>query len=116
MKRTDLQNRALHKYFSLLAECLNDAGLDAKRTLKPEIDIPWTPAMIKDLLWRPIQKAMTGKESTTELTSGEPNRVYEVLDRHLAEKFGLSVPFPSEDDEYKYRRELKEYLSGELEE
>lgn len=95
--RTPRQNNALHKYCTLLAEALNDAGLDAKKTLKPEIEIPWTGAMVKDLLWRPVQEAMTGKISTTELTTTEPNDVYSVLDRHLVDKFGIHVEFPKED-------------------
>ena len=93
--RTLSQNAALHLYYRMLAEALNDAGLDARKTLKPEIEIPWTPEMIKDLLWRPIQEAMTGKHSTTELNTVDPSEIYQVLDRHLGEKFGLHVPFPS---------------------
>ena len=93
--RTLSQNAALHLYYRMLAEALNDAGLDARKTLKPEIEIPWTPEMIKDLLWRPIQEAMTGKHSTTELNTVDPSEIYQVLDRHLGEKFSLHVPFPS---------------------
>ena len=36
-KRTLLQNRAMHKYFTLLANQLNEAGLDMRKTLKQEI-------------------------------------------------------------------------------
>ena len=97
--RTLSQNAALHLYYRMLAEALNDAGLDARKTLKPEIEIPWTPEMIKDLLWRPIQEAMTGKHSTTELNTVDPSEIYQVLDRHLGEKFGLHVPFPSHEGE-----------------
>ena len=96
---TPSQRGALHLYFRRLAEALNDAGLDARKTLKPELEIPWTEAMIKDLLWRPIQVAMTGKHSTTELDKIEPGDIYSVLDRHLGEKFGLHDKFPSEDEE-----------------
>ena len=42
---------------------------------------------------------MTGKHSTTELDKIEPGDIYSVLDRHLGEKFGLHVKFPSEDEE-----------------
>ena len=95
--RTLSQNAALHLYYRMLAEALNDAGLDARKTLKPEIEIPWTPEMIKDLLWRPIQEAMTGKHSTTELNTVDPSEIYQVLDRHLGEKFAIHVPFPSHE-------------------
>jgi hypothetical protein len=86
----------MHLYFRLLAEKLNDAGLDMKRTLKPGVDIPWTAENVKNHLWRPIQEAVTGKESTTEITTVDPSHVYEVLNRHTAEKLGVSVEWPRE--------------------
>ena len=49
-QRTTKQNASLHKYFQLLSDSLNDAGLDMRRTLKEEIDIPWTPANVKEHL------------------------------------------------------------------
>ena len=93
-KRTLLQNKAMHKYFSMLSEALNEAGYDMKKTLKPEIDIPWTPAMIKEHLWRPIQLAMTNKTSTTEQQTIDVSAVYETLNRHTSTKLGVSVGFP----------------------
>jgi hypothetical protein len=96
-KRTLTQNAAMHKFFELLAEDLNAAGLDMRHTLKPEVEIPWTPATVKTHLWRPIQDAMLEKESTTELTTKEVNQVYEVLIRHMGEKFNITTAFPSEE-------------------
>ncbi len=92
--RTELQNSAMHLYFRMLADALNDAGLDMKKTLKPEIDIPWSDERVKEFLWRPLQEAMVAKESTTKLTTGEPAQIYDVLDRHLGMKFGIHVPWP----------------------
>jgi len=97
-KRTLQQNRALHRFFKLLASDLRDAGLDMKKTLKPGADIPWTPEMVKEHLWKPMEKAMFEKESTTELTTKEVNQVYEVLIRHMGEKFSITTPFPSMED------------------
>jgi hypothetical protein len=97
-QRTLTQNSALHLFFSLVAETLNDAGLDMKKTLKPEIDIDWTPESVKNYLWRPVQKAMLGKESTTELTKLEVGQVYETLNRFLGEKFAVHVPWPHDPD------------------
>ena len=97
-QRTDQQNKALHKYFSLLAEALNDAGYDMQHVLtQKQVSIPWSGDRVKDLLWREIQRAMLNKESTTELNRSEVSQVYEVLDRHISEKFGVHVEFPSED-------------------
>ena len=98
-QRTLLQNKAMYKYFRLLAKALADAGLDARKVMKPEIAIPFTPEMVKDLLWDKIQKAMTGKESTTELDTVEPSQIHAVLDLHMGEKFGIHVPFPSDENQ-----------------
>ncbi len=93
-KRTTLQNRAIHKYCANLAKALNDAGYDMRRTIKPEIDIPWAMDTAKEHLWRTIQKAQLGKDSTTQLETNEVSLVYETLNRHMASKFGITVPFP----------------------
>lgn len=39
-ERTLTQNRAIHLWFTMLADALNDAGLDMRTVLKPEIEIP----------------------------------------------------------------------------
>ena len=99
-QRTILQNKALHKYCELLAEALNDAGLDMKVVLKPEVDIPWTKESVKNHLWRPIQEIMMDKESTTEMSTADPGKIYEVLDRHISEKHGVHVEWPSNQENY----------------
>lgn len=96
-KRTLAQNRSIHKFCSMLSEALNDAGLDMKKTLKPHVEIPWTPANVKEHIWRPIQEAMLEKESTTELDTKQVNEVYEVINRHMAQNHGVSVEFPHEE-------------------
>ena len=93
--RTAQQNKALWLFFEMLAEALNDAGLDQRTVLKPGIDIPWNKDSVHDQLWIPIQKALTGTDSTTELSTVDPSDVYEVLNRHLASKLGVHVDFPS---------------------
>lgn len=93
-KRTSTQNKALWKYFELLAEELNAAGYDMKKTLKPAVDIPWNKTTICEYIWKPVQKAQLMKESTTELTTSEVDKVYETINRFLAEKTGVSIDFP----------------------
>lgn len=94
--RTLTQNAALHKYCELLAEALNDAGLDMRRTLRQDVEIPWTMQSVKDHLWRPIYAAVTQHESTTKADTSQYGEVYNVLNRHLSQKFnGLYVPWPS---------------------
>jgi hypothetical protein len=95
--RTTQQNRALHKYLTELAGALNSAGLDMRAVLKPGVDIPWNQDMAKEFLWRPIQRVMTDIESTADLDTRDVSAIYEVLNRHIAQKFGVHVEFPSEE-------------------
>ena len=95
--RTTRQNSAIHVYFELLARALSEAGLDMRKTLKPGVEIPWSGNTVKDYLFRPIMKAQTGKDSTTELTTKEIDAVYDTLNRLLGEKFGVTVGFPSNE-------------------
>jgi len=105
-KRTLAQNRSLHLMFTMLAEELNKQGLDMRKTLKPSIDIWWTSENLKEYLWRPIQKATVVKESTTELTTKEIDKVFEVLMKHLGEKFGVYIPFPSIEEVLNEKRDI----------
>lgn len=96
-QRTLQQNKALHKFFTMLADDLNQSGYDMKKVLKPGVDIPWNADTVKNYLWRPIQEAQLQKESTTELSTREIDVVYNTLNRHLGDKLGVHVPFPSEE-------------------
>lgn len=101
-QRTTKQNSALHKYFEMLANELNETGHDMRKTLKPEIEIPWTKESVKEFLYRPIMKAMYQKKSTTELSTKELQSVAETLQKHLVEKLNIDLDFPSiESQTYK---------------
>ena len=91
--RTLKQNAAMHKYFTLVAEALNDKQLTVKTIIKA--DIEWNPISVKSLLWKPIQEAVLQKKSTTELKRKEIDDVYDTINRVLGEKFGIHVPFPT---------------------
>ena len=98
MKRTLTQNKSLHRYFALLAEALNDSGQDMRTTLKPGIEIPWGSESIKNLMFKPIIKAMFDVDSTKDLDSKQISEAYEVLNRHTAEKLGVSVIWPHDEE------------------
>jgi len=91
-QRTLTQNKALHLYFRLVAETLNEAGLDMRAVLKPDVDIPWSPETVKEYMWRPIQKIQLQKDSTTELTTKEIDIIFDTMNRHLA-NHGVHEPF-----------------------
>ena len=95
MRRTDQQNRALHLWFHQLAKALDDEGYSVQTVLAKGIDRPWTDTAVKELLWRPLQEAMTGEDSTAQADSGDYTKVYETINRHLSTLFGVHVPFPS---------------------
>ena len=94
-QRTLTQNNALHLYFKLVAETFQEAGYDARMVFKPEAEIPITEDMVKELMWKTIQKAITKKNSTNQLSTGEVSQIYDIMNRHISEKFGLHIPFPS---------------------
>lgn len=94
-KRTEKQNAALHKYFELVAEAMNDAGYSVQAVLQKKMEIEWNPRLIKEILWRPAQQVILGVKSTTELDKqGDIDKVYDHLNRHLSEKFFVHIPFP----------------------
>lgn len=96
-QRTDQQRKAIEVYCRELATVLNDAGLDQRAVLakmKEGVEIPWSQDTVKDTLWRRIQVAILGKESTTKLNADEVSRVYDVLNRWTGTTFGISVQFP----------------------
>ena len=100
MKRTDAQNRALNLYCQMLADALNDAGYDMKTFLTKfeyRLPVPWTQKSVKETLWRPIQKAMFDKQSTTDMDTIEPNEVYTALSKAIAEKTGVHVEWPTRE-------------------
>ena len=97
--RTIAQNNALHLWLGQVAGLLNEKGLDMKKVLKPEVDIPWTLQSAKDHLWRPIQRLMTGEESTKDAKRAEYIEIHETICRHLAQTKGVELPkWPSRND------------------
>lgn len=99
-QRTLTQNRALHLFCQWLADTLNEAGYDMRKTLREDVEVPWTQQSVKEYLWRPIQIAMTDKHSTTEITTVEPTDIHAVLSRHLGQRLGIVCPeWPKRDQE-----------------
>ena len=101
-KRTLAQNRAMHKLFTKMSDTFNELGLDMKVILKPNINIWWTPEAVKKELWKPLMQAMYKIDSTTELNTTQVSKVYETIARHIGEKHGVEIDFPSKEqiDDY----------------
>lgn len=94
-ERTTRQNSALHLWFKQLADALNDAGFDMKKTLKEEMEIPWSAHSVKEQLWRPTQEVFLGKKSTKSLSREEVSKIYNIIDRAISQRTGVQVEFPS---------------------
>jgi len=93
--RTSQQNKALHVWFTLVAEELNNAGYTVQLVLKEKLDLDWDLEKVKELLWRPAQQALLNKRSTTKLKKIQDiDKVWEHLNRHLGDKFAIHVEFP----------------------
>jgi hypothetical protein len=123
--RTIKQNKSLHKWCEMVAATLNDAGLDMKRVLfgnvelkvmeyvelncehcaddiqmifdqfQTSFDLPWTKDSVKNCLWRPVQRAMLDKESTTEMNTTDPTLICDAINRHLSTTHGVPhIPWP----------------------
>ena len=107
--RTSIQNRASHKDWLMIAEKLNDAGLDMRKVLKQEISIPWTTESVKEFIVKPIMEVMYNKKSTTQLekNTDEIEKLHNVIMRELGEKFGIEYhDFPHNPDKKKEMIEM----------
>lgn len=97
--RTLAQNKALHLYLNMLFIELNNAGYSFTKVIRDErlykMDIDWNMELAKENLWKPIQKAVFNKKSTTQLNKDEVTRVYDTLNRYTSDRMGISVPFPT---------------------
>lgn len=97
-KRTYLQNRSIHKWWSIMTEKLNNAGWTKKKYYEvKEVDIEWTPESFGEDVWRGIQEAMYQHRKTSKLEPAQVSKVYEVVNRHIGNTCGVSEDFPSVD-------------------
>jgi hypothetical protein len=78
----------------MVAKSLNDAGLEMVVNLPTgkEWTIPWSKHTVKESIWRPVQEAITGKQSTTEAKRTEYSQVYDVIHSRFADHHGITLP------------------------
>ena len=98
-QRTVTQNASLHKYCSVQAQKLADAGFTQRKlweVLKQGFDLPPTMHHVKDI-FRSVGKSMFRKESTKDLTTVEIQEVHRAVDQGFAETTQVTTPWPSKD-------------------
>lgn len=89
--RTPQQNKGAHAAFRRLSAALNDAGYGIAHPFKPEMEIPYSEFTVKDLLFRPIIKALYDKESTADLSTSELSHAFDVMMGRITELTGVYV-------------------------
>lgn len=96
--RTNKQNSALHLLYTIISSQLNEMGVEFKYFgLKGQvISIRHTPDLVKEHVWRPIQKALFNIESTTKINTSQINEIVDVLGKFFSEK-GVVIQFPSKE-------------------
>lgn len=99
--RTQTQSNALHLLFKQTSDMCIEKGIDMREIVREEVPIDCTPENIK-WLWKLLQKAMLGKESTTKLSKHqEIDRVYDQLNKILIERTEGEIslpPFPYDEE------------------
>ena len=95
---TPKQRGSLHVWCKEVAKTLNKAGLPCvQKSLfgDEDIEVDWTMYMVKDLQYKRVLQAMTGKTSTEQQNTVEPSEVASVMVRHYADKGIVLPPWPS---------------------
>jgi hypothetical protein len=75
---------------------MNDAGHSVQTAFTAPVDI--TEENVKEHMFKVVMTALyPDVQSTTELDTKQVSEVYENLNRIIAERYGVSVPFPSNE-------------------
>jgi hypothetical protein len=91
-ERTSQMNKALHLWFREIAGVLNNSGFYIKELIKPEVY--WTPETIKEILFKPILKAVLNKDSTTKIKKDELDQLIDTVVLAFSKR-GVELPeFP----------------------
>ena len=96
--RSTRQNSALHLLFTIIANQLNEMGVEFQYFgLKGQVlSVRHTPNLVKEHVWKPIQLALFDIKSTTKINTIQINEVVDVLVKYFAER-GVLIEFPSKE-------------------
>lgn len=94
--RSEMQNNSLHLYCRMVSDELNGRGITFTQFFNPGFEVPWSEWIVKDNVWRPVQKALTGNEKTSKAKTPDYSKVYDVVNNKLAD-IGFHVPWPSRE-------------------
>ena len=89
------QRGALHLWLEQMAEGMNDAGYSVQEVFTLPVKI--TKDVLKENLFKVYMRKMyPERESTEDLRPMELTDIYETVNAVIAEKYGVSLPFPSQ--------------------
>ena len=95
--RTPAQNNALHLWCRWVADELNANDISTAKFFKPGFELSFTEHIVKENMWKPIQEALFGSDSTKVLTTSEVSQIYDVLNRKLSEH-GVFISWPERSE------------------
>ena len=90
-KLTSQQMKAIHAYCDDIARALTASGNDMQHIVT--LPIEPTGKLVKEIMWRPVQKALFDKKSVTQLKMRDVDDVFRVIAKHLAETHDIDVRF-----------------------
>ena len=101
---TDNQRNAIHKWLRLVAAELNAEGVTMQMLLeKKKLPVNPTYDLLKEVVWKPLCKAMYGVDSSEDLEPSQVNEIYIQADRFF-NSLGARVDFPQHDPPMGERR------------
>lgn len=101
--RTTQQNKALWKFFGLVADALTARGVTMRKVFESttKFDIPPSKDNVHDL-WTYFQKMLYNTDSTRELKRQEQiDQIHKIMMNNLGETFGIDyIDFPNDETKY----------------
>ena len=94
--RSSQLNRAMHLYYTFISSELNGLGLEFEYTglMIKGLSSRYTPLIVKEFIWRPIQIAMFDITSTKDMNSNQINEIIDVIVSYFGNK-GINLQFPN---------------------
>jgi len=93
--RTNKQNNTLAVLCRRMADALNEAGFEIPHPFKPDLEIPYTETSVRELIYKPIIKAMFDADSSTTLTTTQFSEAMTTMVDAVCRNTGVNVPIPA---------------------
>tara|TARA_R110002051_G_C8769409_1_gene503356 strand:+ start:28510 stop:28929 length:420 start_codon:yes stop_codon:yes gene_type:complete len=96
--RSQKQNQALHVFFTIISYELNEMGIEFcySGVSGRDLQTRYTPHIVKEFFWRPIQIALFDVKSTTKIDTKQINEITDVVIKFFGDR-GVLVEFPNID-------------------